>query len=113
MPSTISTLLWELDFKATALVIFANLTLFLQDWTFLFDLDQGHLSPTANFHAGPNPQVHSFLIVPPAWTLGVELTFYLIAPLFARRWYMMLLLFATGLTVRLAIGFWHPGFDPG
>ena len=109
----ISTSLWTLDIKAAALVLFSNLTLFLQDWTLFFELHNGHLVPTANFGAGPQPWLTEFLVVPQAWTLGVELVFNVIAPFFCRRWYTMFALFLGGFAVRLAIGMWHPpAMDP-
>lgn len=99
-------------FSTIAFVIFANLTLFFQDWFLFLQLDHGALVFTANFHDGPVPAFNHFLLVPQAWTLGIELTFYLIAPFVCRRWTGVAGLFAAGLAVRLALGAWGPSYDP-
>ena len=44
----------------------------------------GEMTFTSNFY-NSDPQFHSFLVVPQAWTLGIEATFYLIAPLIVRK----------------------------
>jgi peptidoglycan/LPS O-acetylase OafA/YrhL len=44
----------------------------------------GDLFFTSNFHIVPIP-AWSFLVVPQAWSLGVEITFYLLAPLLVRK----------------------------
>lgn len=51
--------LWEV-----VLVAATNITLFFQDWVVTFMLDQ-----------------HEFRVIPQAWTIGIELTFYLLVPL--------------------------------
>ena len=44
----------------------------------------GNLFFTPDFNSVPLPAWH-FLIVPPAWSLGLEITFYLLAPFIVRR----------------------------
>ena len=44
----------------------------------------GQLYFTTNFKAEPVP-AHMFLVVPQAWSLGIEIIFYLLAPLILRR----------------------------
>ena len=74
----------ELDVVSKGFVIFTNIFLFGQDlclWlvkeggTFRFDLN-AIMSPDAAFY---------FNIVTPAWTLAVELMFYVLAPFLLRR----------------------------
>ncbi len=62
-------------------LIFTNSFLFLQDVLFFLGLDTstGQFFFTTDFHQ-TNPYVNMFLIVPQAWTIGMEITFYLIAP---------------------------------
>jgi peptidoglycan/LPS O-acetylase OafA/YrhL len=93
-------------------VIFSNLTLIFQDWFYFLQVDQGTLVPKADVFAGPVPQLYYFLVIPQAWTLGVELTFYLVAPLFCRSVIGAAALFMIGLAVRLAVGVWRPPLDP-
>ena len=45
----------------------------------------GHLAFCPNFGQS-DPQLWKFLLVPQAWTLGVELSFYALAPFIVRRW---------------------------
>jgi peptidoglycan/LPS O-acetylase OafA/YrhL len=49
-----------------------------------FDINNGNLFFTNNFHL-TNPEVPSFLFIPQAWTLSLEIYFYLIAPLILRK----------------------------
>jgi peptidoglycan/LPS O-acetylase OafA/YrhL len=102
----------EWSLSTTLFVAFANFTLLFQDWFHFLEVHGGALAPTADFGAGPEPQLYTFLLVPQAWTLGVELTFYLVAPLLCRRLRGVAALFLFGLAVRLAIGLWRPPLDP-
>ena len=68
-----------------------NLALFGQDTThFVTAGAGGFLVPTANFYV-TSPRLSSFLFVPQAWTLGVELLFYCCAPFLVRRSYSSVL----------------------
>jgi peptidoglycan/LPS O-acetylase OafA/YrhL len=98
------------DLIARLVVIFANATLFLQDWILFMRWD----GPALAFRSiGQYPDVSSLLLVPQAWTLGVELTFYMIAPFLCRRWWTVAALFAVGLSCRALMGFLVPaGNDP-
>lgn len=60
---------------------FVNAFLFLQDVLFFLGLDTatGQFFFTTDFHK-TDPYVNMFLVVPQAWTIGMEITFYLIAP---------------------------------
>jgi peptidoglycan/LPS O-acetylase OafA/YrhL len=63
-----------------------NLTLVGQEWLLFAAVEpgQGTLYLTANFHAEPLPAWH-FQWIPQAWTVGLELAFYAVAPLLVRR----------------------------
>lgn len=77
-----------------ALLTFSNLTLIGQDWFSFLTVTpaSGTLTFTGDFsHALVN--LNSFLVVHPAWTVSLELTFYLIAPLLVRRPVWVLALF--------------------
>ena len=75
-----------------------NLTVLGQDWT----------SFMSNPAAGGLP-LHKFLLAPQAWTLGLELTFYLIAPFIVRRRKVLVGLLIASLAARL-FG-WSLGLD--
>jgi peptidoglycan/LPS O-acetylase OafA/YrhL len=69
---------------ASVLVAAANVLLFGQDWAMFGAVHHGSLSFTVDFRQS-SPPLYTGLLVPQAWTLGLELTFYLLAPLLVRR----------------------------
>jgi peptidoglycan/LPS O-acetylase OafA/YrhL len=84
-----------------AFLAIVNGTLLGQDWTLFLAVQDGSLGWTSNFAVSDVP-VWKGLLVPPAWTLGVELTFYLVAPWVVRRRRLLLALLALSLSARLA-----------
>ncbi len=89
----------------------ANLVLFGQDGAFLmkFDSSNGLFGLTTDCWAD-KPPVWSFLIIPPAWTLGVELLFYCVAPIIVRQKPVKLLALV-GLSLLLRVVFVRAGYD--
>jgi len=67
-------------------LIFTNVFMFFQDVVMFLGLDTttGNLFFTSNFWE-TSPMLNEFLFIPQAWTIGIELTFYLLAPLLVRR----------------------------
>ena len=67
-------------------LIFTNIFLFFQDAVMFLGLNPatGHLFFTTNYQTA-TPELFQFLFVPQAWTIGVELLFYLIAPFIVRK----------------------------
>jgi len=67
-------------------LIFSNIMIIFQDIVMFLGLDTatGWLFFTADY-SQTDPMLHRFLIIPQAWTIGVEITFYLIAPFLVRR----------------------------
>jgi peptidoglycan/LPS O-acetylase OafA/YrhL len=98
--------------SAIAFIAFSNLTLFLQDWFLFLKFDGSALDFALNFRTGPTPAPYYFLLVPQCWSLGIELTFYAIAPFCCRHWWRLSLLFAFGLLCRLYTGSLGLTFDP-
>ncbi len=72
-------------FQKTYLIA-ANLLLFGQDAAYLvkFNFANGLFSLTTDCWADKWP-VPTFLLIPPAWTLGTELLFYCVAPIIVRQ----------------------------
>ena len=69
----------------TALALLSNVTVFFQDWIMFLAHDAGGpLRFTADYRADTHP-LYRYLWIPPAWSVGVELTFYVIAPFLVRR----------------------------
>lgn len=91
-------------------VIFVNAIMFFQD-TLLFmgiDLSSGEFYFAKNFRE-TIPQLQLFLLVPQAWTIGLELLFYLLAPFLVRlrSFSLLIILMASflGRLVAYLIGF--------
>jgi len=64
----------------------SNVVIFGQDLAFFLGLNPG--SGTIYFTSDfwhTHPPLYTFLFIPQAWTLGLELTFYLIAPFILRK----------------------------
>ncbi|WP_249136090.1 acyltransferase family protein [Bradyrhizobium sp. AUGA SZCCT0176] len=89
-------------------VLFSNLTILFQDWFVFLKFNNGSLSFTPAFEALTGPQPYWFELIPQAWTLGIELTFYAIAPFVCRRWWGAVGLLLFGLCVRLVVGMYIP-----
>jgi peptidoglycan/LPS O-acetylase OafA/YrhL len=105
----VASALWSLDFhtaapmaaESLAFMSFANATLFFQDSVMFLRLDgEGHLSYSMAAIPNDATALWRYLLVPQAWTLGVELTFYAIAPFICRSWQKVLLLVVFGIAVR-------------
>ena len=112
-PHWLSQLSQVVHWRDVVFLAFSNLTLFFQDWTLFLRFDEGHLVPTAAFGTWPGSQVNHFLLVPQCWSLGVELTFYLIAPFACRRLFGVVALLAFGVASRLIVAALHPpALDP-
>jgi peptidoglycan/LPS O-acetylase OafA/YrhL len=85
--------------SACTLLMFSNTTIFLQDWLFFLAVKSTDLLFTTSYLKSDSVLVEG-LWVPQSWTLGVELTFYFIAPfVLIRKWLMVTLLLGS-LTLR-------------
>lgn len=76
----------NMNFGSFIFLVFTNLFLFLQDVVMFLGLNTttGNLFFTSNFRE-TTPHLFSFLLIPQAWTIGVEIAFYLIAPFLVKR----------------------------
>jgi peptidoglycan/LPS O-acetylase OafA/YrhL len=89
----------RMPLAAKALLIAANTALFGQDWVMFTGIHNGHLGFAADFRNSDIP-VFGGLLVPQAWTLGLELTFYLIAPFVVRSRARILVLLVLSVLAR-------------
>lgn len=99
---------------SAATLILANLTILGQDILFFMGLAQGtgNLYFDANALLTPQP-AWFFLVVPQAWTLSLELMFYLLAPFLAnRRLWVILCLAAASFATRWYIHIVEVPIDP-
>jgi len=69
---------------AKVLLGVTNITLIGQDWVMFTAIHGGSLQLAKNFRDSDFP-VFAGLLLPQAWSLGVEITFYAIAPFIVRR----------------------------
>jgi peptidoglycan/LPS O-acetylase OafA/YrhL len=105
--------LWDhFDGFANFFMKFTNIFLFGQDWVMFIGVNpnSGHLFFTPDF-ALTTPKLYTFLLIPQAWTLGVELTFYLFAPFLVRmrlRWVFVVMALSVAIRAWLySHGFKH------
>jgi peptidoglycan/LPS O-acetylase OafA/YrhL len=87
---------WDnLNFFSKCYLLFVNVSVVGQDLVMFLGLEPttGSLFFTKNY-ALMNVQVHQFLFVPQAWSIGIEILFYLIAPFFLKRSTLILLMIA-------------------
>ena len=87
-----------------------NLTLFGQDQVMFMSVQDSTLQYTGDF-INSEVQLWQGLLVPPAWSLGVELSFYLVAPFILLSKKKLLLFFALSLALRALFIFLGFGFD--
>jgi len=75
-----------MDMKSLFFLVLSNIIMLFQDIVMFLGLDtaSGNLYFTENFRQ-TNPPLYTFLLVPQAWTIGIEITFYLIAPFIVRK----------------------------
>jgi peptidoglycan/LPS O-acetylase OafA/YrhL len=104
-----------LHWSTIVIFIFANLFLFGSDWFFFSGVNRqtGMLEPARDAFMY-QPMAFQFLLIPQIWSVGVELSFYLLAPLLLRaKWYyqLALLLASLGLRYYLSTGL-QLNFDP-
>ena len=99
----------SMSFGSFLFLIFTNIFMFFQEVVMFLGLDTttGNLFFTSNLWE-TNPMLHQFLFLSQAWTIGLELLFYLVAPLIARRktkYVLVLMLCSLLLRVILVYGF--------
>lgn len=85
--------------------LFANIAIFGQDIAMFLGVntETGAMYFTHNYQVS-KLQFSSFMLIPQAWTLGVELIYYLIAPFIIRKsnWFIVLLIMVS-ILIRLYI----------
>ncbi len=94
-----------MSFSSFIFFIFTNIFLFLQDIVMYLglNLETGTLFFTSDF-TKTNPLCYKFLLIPQAWSIGIEITFYLIAPFIARKkTFIILILIILSLLLRVIL----------
>jgi peptidoglycan/LPS O-acetylase OafA/YrhL len=93
--------LLSLPFSAQLTLITTNIVLFGQDAIMFMGLRKNGLAFFLDYHAS-SPQLWTFLLVPQAWSLSVELMFYLCAPFILRNRSLLYSCLALSLIARSA-----------
>lgn len=87
---------------ADVLLIFSNITLIAQDWVMFSGVESDKLVFSTDFQKS-EVVLQAGLLLPQAWTLGVELTFYLIAPFVLERKKIIFLLLLLSIAIRVYV----------
>ena len=102
----------NMNFGSFIFLIFTNIFLFLQD-TVMFlklNLTTGNLALTTDYRRS-SPMLFGFLLIPQAWTIGVEIAFYIIAPFIARKKIQIIIfLIALSIILRLVL-YYYLGYN--
>ncbi len=94
----------RLSYSSLAYIIASNIFIAGMDAGLFMGLHDGKLVFEV-FNVSPLPRVHNFFLVPQAWSLGIEISFYMLAPFLLRRhWLAVLTVAVVALTVRIASG---------
>jgi peptidoglycan/LPS O-acetylase OafA/YrhL len=95
---------WPLPLSSLCFFIFSNLFLLGLDSVFFMGMNKkGGLYPSTDFNSS-EPRVYTFAFNSIAWTIGVELLFYIIAPFILRKklaWLIGILLLSLSLRLLL------------
>ena len=85
---------YKLSLSSYLVLFFSNLLIIGQDIIMFLGLniDTGDLFFTSNFKSH-SPELHTFLFVPQAWTLSVEILFYVICPFILNKGVKKVLVF--------------------
>ncbi|WP_157696356.1 acyltransferase family protein [Pseudomonas asplenii] len=98
--------------SASLILAISNITIFFQDWVLFLGIKDGSLGFASQFNKdGLN--LYQGLLLPQAWTLGVELSFYLIAPFILPRKKILIAILLSSLALRyyivsIGLGFKDP-----
>lgn len=92
-----------MDLSAATFLVLTNLTVIGQDWAMFLHIDRGALAWTPTFYNEAEP-AYRMLVVPQAWSIGTEISFYLFAPLLTRlRSSLLVVLIALSFAARVAL----------
>lgn len=81
-------------------LVLSNVFLIGQDWIMFTGVSDGVFGFTTNYRES-EVLVHQGLLVPQAWTLGVEISFYAIAPFILKNWKYWVSLLIISLALRV------------
>jgi len=74
----------QIPFLTNIFLLFTNIFIFFQDVVLFIGVKGGDFFFTGNLHSSDLP-LRYFLFIPQGWTLGLEISFYLIAPFIIKK----------------------------
>lgn len=92
----------SMSLKSILFLIVSNIVIVFQDLVMFLGLDisSGELFFTSDYYQ-TNPKLYWFLLVPQAWTISIEILFYVIAPFIVKRsWYIIVFLIVLSFGLR-------------
>jgi len=89
---------YDVNYKTLVFMLFSNLTLLFQDIAMFLRLENGAMQ-FGNFHDSV-PLLYTFLFVPQAWSISLEICFYLIAPFIVKNPKRLLVVFIVSTLIR-------------
>jgi len=92
----------SVPFSAKILLVCSNVGIFFQDWVMFFGVVNHKLVFLTDFNKS-SPPLYQLLIIPQAWTLGLELTFYIIAPFVLLKRNLIYYLLAFSIALRICL----------
>lgn len=104
--------LGELEFIPLIFVVIVNIFVVGQDLIMFLSVENGSLNFISNFRFDEKP-LYNGLFIPQAWSLSLEIFFYLIAPFLVQKRKLILLTILISITSRAATFLFGLGFqDP-
>jgi len=95
----------RLDWPSAVFLVTSQIVMWGQDLYLFLTVKNGALAFWPDFHTAPQP-AYTLLPIPQSWTLGLEFSFYLIAPFVVRRSVQtIVLVLAASLALRLLLQF--------
>lgn len=94
----------DLGFGSKLYFLITNISLIGMDWGYFLRFDGPHIEATASFYSF-HPRAFELAFVPQAWTLGIEIAVYLIAPFIFRRKLAVLVAIAAASTAARSYAF--------
>jgi peptidoglycan/LPS O-acetylase OafA/YrhL len=111
-PAVVISTLMNAPPDAKVLLTVSNAVIFFQDWVMFSGVKDNHVVFSSDFTQSEVP-LWLGLLVPQAWSLGLELTFYLFAPFILRSKPHMVTVFTLGVLIRVILMLVGLGFsDP-
>jgi len=100
----------DFSFSSFLLLFFSNIFILFQDIIMFLGVNiEGNLIFASNFNT-TNPMLWTFIFVPQAWSVSLEIMFYFIAPFLLRR-KLILISILTLLTFVVRYMFYHSGYN--